>query len=193
MIPWSANNRKRRFLGFPSWGFGVRVPISIKPNPKLESSLYSLASLSKPAARPIGFGKRIPNTWRSSLGWFMEYNQRTKGPTKGSLWTSRIDAKEKWFQPFCFRVCYRQKEQFYRGPLLGLIYQLLLFLRIFIFLRISKYFPLTFLFPLFLNSTLVGHNNIISGHSMEWSAKDMPVVVVNYLKCLAYKDLTKPR
>ena len=41
---------------------------SIKPNPKLESSLYSLASLSKPAARPIGFGKRMPNTWRSSLG-----------------------------------------------------------------------------------------------------------------------------
>ena len=48
-------NLKSLFLGFPSCAFGVNVPISINPNPKLLSSLNNLASLSKPAAKPTGF------------------------------------------------------------------------------------------------------------------------------------------
>jgi hypothetical protein len=40
----------------------------MKPNPKLDSSLNNLASLSKPAANPIGFLNLIPNNSLSSLG-----------------------------------------------------------------------------------------------------------------------------
>ncbi|MDA9679473.1 dihydroorotate dehydrogenase (quinone), partial [Flavobacteriaceae bacterium] len=54
---------------FPIIGVGgVSVPISINPKPKLDSSLYSLASLSKPAAKPTGFLKRMPKSSFSSLG-----------------------------------------------------------------------------------------------------------------------------
>ena len=68
IIPLSSLSLKRRGFGLPSCGLGVTVPISIKPKPKLASSLYSLASLSKPAARPTGLGKRIPKTSRSKDG-----------------------------------------------------------------------------------------------------------------------------
>jgi hypothetical protein len=46
--------KRNRFFGLPSWPFGVSVPISIKPKPKLDSSLYKIASLSNPAS-PTGF------------------------------------------------------------------------------------------------------------------------------------------
>ena len=63
----SSNNLNNRFLGFPSCGFGVTVPISIKPNPKLENSLINFAFLSRPAARPTGLGNLIPNKLVSNL------------------------------------------------------------------------------------------------------------------------------
>jgi len=44
-------------LGFPYCLRGVTVPTSTKPNPNLNIELYTSALLSKPAARPIGFGK----------------------------------------------------------------------------------------------------------------------------------------
>lgn len=70
MIAWSSFNLNNRFLSFPGWGFGVTVPTSIKPNPKEDNSLYNLASLSKPAARPTGFLNVNPKTSLSSLGSF---------------------------------------------------------------------------------------------------------------------------
>ena len=38
------------------------MPISIKPNPKFDSSLKSSAFLSNPAASPTGLGNFIPKT-----------------------------------------------------------------------------------------------------------------------------------
>ena len=63
----SSFKRNNLFLGFPICPFGVTVPISIKPNPKLDSSLKRSAFLSKPAARPTGLGNLIPNTSRSNF------------------------------------------------------------------------------------------------------------------------------
>ena len=68
IIPLSSISRKSRFLGFPGCGLGVMVPISIKPKPKLDSSWYKVASLSKPAANPIGFLKCNPKTSRCKEG-----------------------------------------------------------------------------------------------------------------------------
>ena len=62
MIPSSSTKRKRRLGGFPGWGLGVTVPISIKPNPKEESSEKSSAFLSSPAAKPTELGNFIPKT-----------------------------------------------------------------------------------------------------------------------------------
>jgi hypothetical protein len=53
------------FLALPGWGLGVKVPISMKPNPKSLSSLYNLASLSNPAASPTGLLNFNPKTSRS--------------------------------------------------------------------------------------------------------------------------------
>ena len=67
IIPESSTRRKSRFFGFPDWGLGVTVPISIKPKPKLLSSLYNSAFLSNPAAKPTGFLNLIPNNFFSNL------------------------------------------------------------------------------------------------------------------------------
>jgi hypothetical protein len=65
--PLSSGKRNNRGLSLPGCGLGVSVPISIKPKPKAESSSNSIASLSKPAARPTGLGNLIPKTSRSRL------------------------------------------------------------------------------------------------------------------------------
>ena len=77
--------RNKRFFGFPSCGFGVKVPISIKPNPKLESSLYSFASLSKPAANPTGFLNFKPKTSVSKRLSFTSNNDLQILKKKGIL------------------------------------------------------------------------------------------------------------
>ncbi len=69
MMPWSLNNLKSLFLGLPDCDFGVTVPISIKPKPKLENWLINLAFLSKPAAKPTGLGKSIPKSLVLKIGW----------------------------------------------------------------------------------------------------------------------------
>ena len=60
IIASSLGNLNNLGFGFPSCGFGVNVPISINPKPKADNSLYNFASLSKPAAKPIGLGKLSP-------------------------------------------------------------------------------------------------------------------------------------
>ncbi len=70
IIAWSFFKRNNLFLGLPSWPLGVNVPISIKPKPKLESSLYNFASLSKPAAKPTGFLNFNPKTSVSNCLFF---------------------------------------------------------------------------------------------------------------------------
>ena len=52
----SSSSLKTLGLGFPNWGFGVIVPTSTKPNPRLNRGLYTSAFLSNPAATPIGEG-----------------------------------------------------------------------------------------------------------------------------------------
>ena len=56
------------FFGFPSWGFGVTVPISIKPNPNFSNSEIWVAFLSNPAAIPTGFSKVKPKSFLVSFG-----------------------------------------------------------------------------------------------------------------------------
>ena len=60
MSPLSAGKRNIRGIGLPSCGLGVNVPTSINPNPKAPSSSNKTASLSNPAASPIGFGNFKP-------------------------------------------------------------------------------------------------------------------------------------
>ena len=55
MSALSFGKRNNLGSGFPSWGNGVTVPISTKPNPSVSSSLKYFAFLSKPAPRPTGF------------------------------------------------------------------------------------------------------------------------------------------
>ena len=47
---------------FPGWGIGVTDPISINPNPIFANPLNASASLSNPAAKPMGIGKSKPST-----------------------------------------------------------------------------------------------------------------------------------
>ena len=64
IIPESSVNLNNLGLGFPSCAFGVKVPISINPNPKQESSSINFkASLSNPAAKPTGLENFIPKTF----------------------------------------------------------------------------------------------------------------------------------
>ena len=56
----SSSRRNILGLGFPYWLRGVTVPTSTNPNPNLNKELYTSASLSKPAAIPIGFGIFFP-------------------------------------------------------------------------------------------------------------------------------------
>jgi hypothetical protein len=60
-------NLKSLFFGLPFWGFGVTVPISIKPKPKFANSEICVAFLSNPAAIPIGLGKVNPNNFLFNL------------------------------------------------------------------------------------------------------------------------------
>lgn len=62
----SLGSLKQRGWGLPSWGLGVREPISMKENPKFARSLYISPFLSNPAARPTGFLNVIPKSSRSS-------------------------------------------------------------------------------------------------------------------------------
>lgn len=64
-MAWSAESRKTRGLGFPSWGFGVIVPTSTNPNPNLYKPSTASPCLSKPAAMPTGFLNFNPNTFTS--------------------------------------------------------------------------------------------------------------------------------
>ena len=54
------SRRKTRGRGLPGCGRGVTVPISTKPKPEPQQRSGTRASLSKPAAMPIGFGKSRP-------------------------------------------------------------------------------------------------------------------------------------
>ena len=67
----SSSSLKTLGLGLPNWGFGVIVPTSTKPNPRLNRGLYTSAFLSNPAATPIGEGnifskKVVSKIWLSS-------------------------------------------------------------------------------------------------------------------------------
>lgn len=57
---WCSGSRKRRGDSFPSCGFGVNVPASICPKPRRPRASMVFASLSRPAARPTGFGNVSP-------------------------------------------------------------------------------------------------------------------------------------
>ena len=95
MIALSSFKRNKRFFGFPSCAFGVSVPISIKPKPKLDNSLYKTAFLSKPAAKPTGFLNFSPKT-SVSKRLSLTSNKARKIPDKpGILETIRIKEKVK--------------------------------------------------------------------------------------------------
>ena len=64
----SLGRRKSRGCGLPACGSAVTVPTSTKPKPSAPSALNRRASLSKPAASPTGFRKRIPQRRTSSAG-----------------------------------------------------------------------------------------------------------------------------
>ena len=64
----SASSRKTRGRGLPGCGRGVTVPISTKPKPSRSSASGTRASLSNPAAMPIGFGKSRPQRCVRSTG-----------------------------------------------------------------------------------------------------------------------------
>src|SRR6185312_5071075 len=64
----SSPRRKRRGRGLPSCGRGVTVPTSTKPKPKRSIASGTSASLSKPAASPIGFGNSRPQSLMARLG-----------------------------------------------------------------------------------------------------------------------------
>ena len=51
----SDDNLNTRGRGLPAWGFRVSVPASTNPGPSWDSWSKTSPSLSKPAARPIGF------------------------------------------------------------------------------------------------------------------------------------------
>ena len=91
----SSFKRNNRFLGLPSCPFGVRVPISIKPNPKSDSSRYNLASLSKPAAKPTGFLNFKPKTSVSNLLSLTSYKNLKSQVKPGILDKNRISEKVK--------------------------------------------------------------------------------------------------
>ena len=55
-------------LGLPGCGLGVTLPISTNPKPMASSAGNALASLSNPAARPIGFANRRPHASTASSG-----------------------------------------------------------------------------------------------------------------------------
>jgi hypothetical protein len=57
----SFGRRNRRGLSLPAWAFGVTVPISTKPKPKVSSSRRYNRIFIKPAPRPTGFLKWSPN------------------------------------------------------------------------------------------------------------------------------------
>ena len=82
-------------MGFPSCATGVNVPISIKPNPKFDSSPYNLASLSKPAAKPTGFGNFSPKTSVSRRLSFTKYNDLNSDEKPGTFERFRINEKVK--------------------------------------------------------------------------------------------------
>ena len=69
----------------PFWGFGVTVPISIKPKPKFSNSEICVAFLSKPAAIPTGFAKVIPNKFLFSLSLSTLKYDFTKKRVRGIL------------------------------------------------------------------------------------------------------------
>ena len=56
----SSTRRNRRGRGLPGCGRGVTVPSSAKPKPSRPQAAGAAASLSKPAASPIGVGKAQP-------------------------------------------------------------------------------------------------------------------------------------
>ena len=49
-------------LALPCCGNGVTLPISTKPNPVFNIPSTASPCLSKPAAKPMGFGNGSPNT-----------------------------------------------------------------------------------------------------------------------------------
>ena len=69
----SSSSLKTLGLGLPNWGFGVIAPTSTKPNPRLNSGLYTSAFLSNPAATPIGednfFSQKVVSKIWLSLGF----------------------------------------------------------------------------------------------------------------------------
>ena len=69
----SSSSLKTLGLGLPNWGFGVIVPTSTKPNPRLNRGLYTSAFLSKPAATPIGednfFSQKVVSKIWLSIGF----------------------------------------------------------------------------------------------------------------------------
>ena len=69
ITPSSSTSLNNRYFGLPFWDFGVTVPTSINPKPKFDNSLKSFASLSKPAAKPIGFEKSKPKKCCFNIGW----------------------------------------------------------------------------------------------------------------------------
>ena len=95
IMAWSSLRRNNLFLGFPACPFGVSVPISINPNPKLDNCLYKTAFLSKPAARPTGLGNFKPNTSLSKLGCSTLYKLLIIRGTPGIAERNLIIKKEK--------------------------------------------------------------------------------------------------
>jgi len=68
MTARSGSNRNIRGRGLPACGRGVTVPASMKPKPNRINGAIATASLSKPAARPIGLAKSRPNARVASTG-----------------------------------------------------------------------------------------------------------------------------
>ena len=68
MTARSRDRRNRRGRGLPGCGRGVAAPTSTKPKPARPSAATAWAFLSRPAARPSGFGRSRPARRVASRG-----------------------------------------------------------------------------------------------------------------------------
>ena len=58
----ASGNLNKRGFGLPAWGLGVTVPTSTNPKPRAARPSKASAFLSRPAAKPTGFGNSSPIT-----------------------------------------------------------------------------------------------------------------------------------
>ena len=84
MMPCAGIRRHKRGLAFPGCGYGVIVPTSMCPNPKLPRLVTWAPSLSMPAANPTALGNVNPITLTGSQTFFPVTSLVRPNPTAQS-------------------------------------------------------------------------------------------------------------